>query len=754
MESLPSSIEAYLQEAGFSGTEIIVLKKLLEEDALTLRELASKTGKSTGVLDQAVKKLLKKDIITRESINDTPKYTLKSLNSILDWMNDDMRSKQQMIVRRHENFESFIRSLTVGKKRPEMEYFEGLEGIKRAYMELLNRGNDIVQYGPTLYLAEEDPLRNFRVQYFRDRRNRGIFSRVITHNTVLGRRFHSRDSFEYRKTILVDPEAYPFNFEKIIIGDTVACFQLEDERACFIKYPELAQDERNFFERMWNKKIVNENAPPPEKELPPVITIGAPLKTRTLSQMREFFLSRKSVAALFLCSGLAALITYGLYQHNVALATKRIQDKVVSIAATGVLQFNAADLEEIHTLKDAQKPQYQKLVYQLNQIRNQNEGVKYVYLMRQIKGNIWEFVADADTLEPYKKIDLNKDGQFTDYDEPSYPGLRYDTSDSVPSVEESLNRPTSFEPEIDQWGSVIAGWAPIKDNNGKTIAILGVDIEAEMVQQLSERSLLPLIYFVGFLVLFLLIRLSAFNRSLFKEIGILLSKKKVLLIAISSLTMALLISYLLYLKNIQENIKREGGKILSIAVTGSLQFSAEELNQLKSLEDTKLPLYQSVVKRLINIRSQNENIKYVYILRPRKNSTVFSFIADADSASPYNDVDINMDGIINDSDEPSYSGLPFDIEHISVLREGNYFNPIINEELYTDQWGTVLSAYAPIKDNRGAVIGLLGIDIDADYIYAFQPIILSPMLLYAVVVIIYIFLNGTRYKKLLVDKFI
>lgn len=261
MKALPSSIEAYLSEAGFSGTEIVVLKKLLEEDALTLRELAAKTGKSTGVLDQSVKKLLKKNILSRESINDTPKYVLASLNSILTWMEEDMKMKQKMMQRRHENFESFVLSLTVGKKRPEMNYFEGLEGIKRAYTQLLERGGDIVQYGPTLCMTEDDPLRDFRVQWFRDRRNRGIFSRVITHDNPLGRRFQSRDAFEYRRSILVDEDAYPMYFEKIIIGDTVACFQMEEERACFIRYPAMAEHERMFFERLWNKKLQNQHGP-------------------------------------------------------------------------------------------------------------------------------------------------------------------------------------------------------------------------------------------------------------------------------------------------------------------------------------------------------------------------------------------------------------------------------------------------------------------------------------------------------------
>src|SRR3989339_348748 len=120
MTGLPASVEAHLTEAGFAPTEIMAIRKLLEGEALTLRELSSKTGKSTGVLDQAVKKLLKKGLIIRELINTTPRYSLISVQTVVEWMKEDMLLKQEMLVRKHQNLESFVRSLTVTeKKRPE-----------------------------------------------------------------------------------------------------------------------------------------------------------------------------------------------------------------------------------------------------------------------------------------------------------------------------------------------------------------------------------------------------------------------------------------------------------------------------------------------------------------------------------------------------------------------------------------------------------------------------------------------------------
>ena len=86
MNPLPSSIETALLDAGFTQTEVIVLRKLMDGEALTLRELGAKTGKSNGVLDQATKKLLGKLILTKQEVNGIPKFALSSVESIGAWL--------------------------------------------------------------------------------------------------------------------------------------------------------------------------------------------------------------------------------------------------------------------------------------------------------------------------------------------------------------------------------------------------------------------------------------------------------------------------------------------------------------------------------------------------------------------------------------------------------------------------------------------------------------------------------------------
>jgi signal transduction histidine kinase len=40
--------------------------------------------------------------------------------------------------------------------------------------------------------------------------------------------------------------------------------------------------------------------------------------------------------------------------------------------------------------------------------------------------------------------------------------------------------------------------------------------------------------------------------------------------------------------------------------------------------------------------------------------------------------------------------------------------------LYTDKWGAWLSAFAPLKDSRGTVVAIIGVDIQADYVLKVQ----------------------------------
>lgn len=709
---LPSGIEQYLKEAGFSATEMLLLRKLVEEDSLTIRELASKTGKSTGLLDQAMKKLMTKKIAQKNIINDQPRYSINSLDAVLRWVKNDMLERKSALERRHENFESFIATLKVDKKRPDIEHFHGAEGMKQAYSKLLESGQELLTVTPILHLTEEDPFRLFRVEYFRRRQVRKIFQRILAPDSTLARRFQSRDPFEYRKTLLVSENELPVAFEKTIVGDTIACFNFDEESACFLKYPDLAKAERAAFETLWARQLTQSHADQPVSVAPAKIA----LKTRIYSSMREFVLSRRSMAMFLIFALISGALTFGLYQNNRSLNFQRLRAKTQAIATTSALQFEAADIEAIRQKSDIQKPQYAKLISILNLVRRSDPDIQYAYLMRKTEDpKTLSFVADADSLHPHEKKDINNDGKIDAADTLSFPGDLYDVS-TFPELVEGFNRPyADNKKQTDQWGTFISGYAPIRDESGETVAVLGFDFLATELDELSAESFAPVYFFIGFFLIFLIIRFSALNRSLLAECaGVMNENRRKVAIWIMFFLCVLfgaLNAMQLYAQRLM--IDETGKRLMAIAVTAANDFDPKDLEQFHFARDMKTEAYQRVFRQLNAIRTKNPEISVAYIVRTTADPMQFEFVADSDAnynLPQFLNANINDTEFDEASDESPWPGYIYEdffpVFRLATKRPAYGYAPV-------DKWGSTITGMAPIFQN-GILVGILSLDVILD----------------------------------------
>ena len=398
---------------------------------------------------------------------------------------------------------------------------------------------------------------------------------------------------------------------------------------------------------------------------------------------------------------------------------------MLSIAATGALQFDANDLNQLHTIVDINKPEYAKVIYLLNAIRKQNDGVKYIYIMRPTeKDGIWEFVADADSLDPYSKKDLNGDGKIDDADHLSPPGEHYVGLDTT-SMQFALNKAVALKsPVKNQWGLLLSAFAPIRNADNKTVAILGVDMLNSDVGNPTQDTFTTIYYFLGFFLLFVFIRLAAFNRSLFKEICDLIKIRKVMITLGIAGFASLAITFGLYEYTQAINLHRMQDKVLAIASTAASQFSAKDFDALQVKDDWKKPEWAKVGNQLEKVRKENSDVFYAYVIRKSKaDPTKMEFAGDADSINPFantdndptNDVDMNRDGKIDGSptggDYQSWPGQPYPTAPRAAFDA--YNGPTITSQLYADQWGKFVTGYAPIKDQNGRVAAILAIDIAA-----------------------------------------
>lgn len=109
-------------------------------------------------------------------------------------------------------------------------------------------------------------------------------------------------------------------------------------------------------------------------------------------------------------------------------------------------------------------------------------------------------------------------------------------------------------------------------------------------------------------------------------------------------------------------------------------------------------------------------IRYVYILSAIPESPDYSvtkFIADGD----YEELDMNENGKIDDDETTTDIGMLYNTSDQNGLIEAFHGKVAPNSTYTEDVWGVWVSAFAPIEDRSGKIIGVLGVDYRADGVF-------------------------------------
>jgi len=208
---------------------------------------------------------------------------------------------------------------------------------------------------------------------------------------------------------------------------------------------------------------------------------------------------------LVLCLLVTSAVTYLLYATTQNLFRRSLDERLLELAPVAALQFDPRELDVIVGRESVGSDKYREIVLRLQDIRRETRRVRYAYILRQSNDSTkFEFVADADSLDPNVLVDLNGDGQLDDSDTLVFPGDTYDVSD-FPEFREAAFQAPFVDPELthDQWGTFLAGTAPIRGTPLTAQAaryVLGLDLDVSEFEAQTNRALWPFVGFVVFLL--------------------------------------------------------------------------------------------------------------------------------------------------------------------------------------------------------------------------------------------------------------
>ena len=144
-------------------------------------------------------------------------------------------------------------------------------------------------------------------------------------------------------------------------------------------------------------------------------------------------------------------------------------------------------------------------------------------------------------------------------------------------------------------------------------------------------------------------------------------------------------------------------RLMDIAITASQLIDADLHNTLTDFEQMDSPDYLRVRNELDNLLLNNPNILYAYTMRSHDDEVIFV-----------------VDSIVGEGEPADLGEIYEEAEQVFSDYVATASEPWADEDFTTDEWGTVLSGYAPLFTSDGKLDGIIGIDMHVNDVHAYE----------------------------------
>jgi len=120
--------------------------------------------------------------------------------------------------------------------------------------------------------------------------------------------------------------------------------------------------------------------------------------------------------------------------------------------------------------------------------------------------------------------------------------------------------------------------------------------------------------------------------------------------------------------------------------------------------------YHSLVVQLKWARKMMPKARSVYILQRSNNLAGWKYIASTNTFDTGDVLDINVDGKIDPSEEPPMLGTPYLRDNFPMMLSDAFQKGTLKEHVAVFQSGSLIFAYAPMRNSKGEIEMLLGAD--------------------------------------------
>ncbi|MBY0539520.1 hypothetical protein K2P56_03760 [Patescibacteria group bacterium] len=248
MKKTENKLKESLISLGLSDKEASVYLALLELGRSTVSKISRKAdvNRATGyvILDSLVNMGLA-HISGKEPKQE---YTAESPDNLVRLLRE-RKTKAETALVTAEALALELKSIQKKEDRPQVKFYEGIEGMKQVYEDTLTSSETI-----RAYAAVEDVhslFGNYFPTYYKRRAGKGISIRAIFPDTPASIERAKLDSEEARESVLVPKEKYEFHPEINIYDNKIMIASWREKLGIIIESKEIAEAMKTVFELSW-----------------------------------------------------------------------------------------------------------------------------------------------------------------------------------------------------------------------------------------------------------------------------------------------------------------------------------------------------------------------------------------------------------------------------------------------------------------------------------------------------------------------
>jgi HTH-type transcriptional regulator, sugar sensing transcriptional regulator len=242
-----------LASFGLNETESAIYLAALELGESLPKHLAEKASVKRPMLYKVLPSLFEKGLLS-QTVKGKRRYLVAEDPEIL------VEEKQSELKRLEEKLPELRLLLRTATSKPKIVFYEGIEGLKKLYMDNLRERQPILEFVSleNIHPEIESHSKNY---YIPARINRNIPIKIIVSGETESKSIRLKtDPYALREVKTISQEKFPIPLDCYIYGDNVsfAVYRTDSEPiGVIIRSKEISRTLRSLFEFVWEKAKQN-----------------------------------------------------------------------------------------------------------------------------------------------------------------------------------------------------------------------------------------------------------------------------------------------------------------------------------------------------------------------------------------------------------------------------------------------------------------------------------------------------------------